>query len=255
MPEETLSTYSDLCTQVYDLSKPTPPPDAYDFYHTYATEAIGPILEPMCGTGRFLLPLVEDGFDVHGFDASSHMLRALHEKARARNIEPRVWRGLIEDLSLSDNYGLILIPSGSFGLIVDRNKALEVLVKLCSHLSDDGVLVFEADTPQNTQAQTGVWKGSVWRRNDGKTIVASFMELPSEDNISTTIWRYELLDGTHVAKSEMEIIRVRQYDPALLTSLLKEAGFKNTALTKAFDRTIGPKAVDQVIVYECRKRG
>jgi hypothetical protein len=196
---------------------------------------------------------VEDGFDVHGFDASSHMLQALHEKARARNIEPIVWQGLVEDLGLTDKYGLVLIPSGSFGLIVDRNKALEVLVKLCSHLSDDGVLVFEADTPQDTTVQTGVWKGSAWRRNDGKTIVASFLESPLEDNISTTIWRYELLDGTHIAKSEIEIIRVRQYDPVLLTTLLTEAGFKNTILTKAFDRTIRPQEGDQVIVYECRK--
>lgn len=50
---KSLDTYLDLCTQVYDLSKPTPPQDAYDFYLSYVRETNGPILEPMCGTGRF----------------------------------------------------------------------------------------------------------------------------------------------------------------------------------------------------------
>lgn len=254
MTEVALSTYLDLCTQVYDLSKPTPPPDAYEFYRSYALEANGPILEPMCGTGRFLLPLIEDGFDVHGFDASTHMLRALHEKARARKVQPKVWHGFIEDLCLWDKYALVLIPSGSFGLIVDSVKAQQMLLNLNKHLSEDGLLVFEADTPQYASLQTGVWKSSAWRRDDGKTIIANYMEQPSQNDISTTIWRYELLDGTRVVQSEIETISVRQYDPASLTQLLKEAGFKGVALKMAFDRTTGPQEADPAIVYECRKR-
>jgi ribosomal protein S18 acetylase RimI-like enzyme len=46
-----LDTYLSLCTEVYDLSKPNPPEDAYAFYRDYAMRANGPILEPMCGTG------------------------------------------------------------------------------------------------------------------------------------------------------------------------------------------------------------
>ena len=46
-----LRTYLNLCTQVYDLSKPKPPEDAYAFYKFYLAQAGGAILEPMCGTG------------------------------------------------------------------------------------------------------------------------------------------------------------------------------------------------------------
>lgn len=69
-----LDTYISLCTEVYDLSKPKPPEDAYAFYRSYVKEAKGLVLESMCGTGRFLIPLLEEGFDVQGFDASNHML-------------------------------------------------------------------------------------------------------------------------------------------------------------------------------------
>ncbi|MBX9890234.1 MAG: class I SAM-dependent methyltransferase [Amoebophilaceae bacterium] len=80
LPIKSLDTYLGLCTEVYELSKPHAPSDAYLFYRTYAEVAKGAILEPMCGTGRFLLPLLEEGFDVHGFDASPSMLAKLHEK-------------------------------------------------------------------------------------------------------------------------------------------------------------------------------
>ena len=79
MSKET--TYLHLCTQVYELSKPTPPEDAYAFYQSYANEAEGKILEPMCGTGRFLLPLAKEGYEIEGSDVSKHMLTALKDKA------------------------------------------------------------------------------------------------------------------------------------------------------------------------------
>jgi len=93
-----LDTYLSLCTEVYDLSKPAAPENAYAFYRDYAMNANGLILEPMCGTGRFLLPLLEEGFDVQGFDASEHMLQALHTKASAKKLTPTVWQGFVEDL-------------------------------------------------------------------------------------------------------------------------------------------------------------
>ena len=52
-----LETYLNLCTEYYDLDKPEAPTDALQFYLKYADEAHGPILEPMCGTGRFLVLL------------------------------------------------------------------------------------------------------------------------------------------------------------------------------------------------------
>lgn len=50
-----LDTYLGLCTEVYDLTKPTPPVEAYAFYRAYVAQAAGPILEPMCGSGGLRL--------------------------------------------------------------------------------------------------------------------------------------------------------------------------------------------------------
>ena len=54
--------YKNLCTEYYELDKPHASEDALQCYLKYADEAKGSILEPMCGTGNFLIPLLEKGY-------------------------------------------------------------------------------------------------------------------------------------------------------------------------------------------------
>lgn len=85
--KKTIDTYLGLCTQVYEISKPTAPEEPLAFYKSYADETSGAILEPMCGTGRFLLPLAKNGYKIEGSDASEHMLDVLRSKAEQINLE------------------------------------------------------------------------------------------------------------------------------------------------------------------------
>ena len=50
-----MNSYRRLCTEFYDIDKPRPPDEAFAFYRGRAEQVKGPILEPMCGSGRFLL--------------------------------------------------------------------------------------------------------------------------------------------------------------------------------------------------------
>ena len=78
--------YRALCTEYYELDKPSAPKDALECYLHYAKEANGPILEPMCGTGRFLIPLLEHGYAVTGFDYSPYMLDVCRRKCEERGL-------------------------------------------------------------------------------------------------------------------------------------------------------------------------
>jgi len=250
---KTLDTYLNLCTQVYDLSKPKPPKDAYTFYRSYASNAKGPILEPMCGTGRFLLPLLEEGFDVQGFDASEYMLNALHIKMKLRNLKANVWQDFVGDLKTQKRYELIFIPSGSFGLLIDLDAAKAALKTLYEHLNDDGVLVVEAETLKSVPNQLGIWRASAFSREDGKRIIANFLDLPLTDHVGPTICKYELIDGNQVIQTEIEEFKVRLYDPEHLIEMLKCVGFSYVRTMKAFNMSVAPDENDEVIVYECRK--
>ncbi len=245
-----LDTYLSLCTEVYDLSKPNPPEDAYAFYRDYVMRANGSILEPMCGTGRFLLPLLEEGFNVHGFDASDHMLKALHAKANAKNLEPTIWKGFVEDLKRPEKYNLIFIPSGSFCLIIDPVAVKAALQTLYDHLSDDGVLLFEGETLKAVPP-LDVWRGSVWRKPNGQMIMLSQLAT-MEGNVCNSIGKYELIHNNSIIHIEIEELKVRIYDRLELTEILNSCGFKVRAI-KAFDSSATPDENDESVVYECRK--
>ena len=110
-----MKPYNQLCTEFYDLDKPNEPADAFQFYLEYAQAAQGPILEPMCGSGRFLLPLLARGFDIDGVDASPCMLEACRKRAAQQRLTPKLLEQNLEALELSRRYALAFIPAGSFG--------------------------------------------------------------------------------------------------------------------------------------------
>ncbi len=246
-----LDTYLSLCTEVYDLSKPNPPEEAYNFYRSYIKDAKGLVLEPMCGTGRFLLPLFEEGFNIQGFDASEHMINKLLDKAAAKNIKPNVWKGFIEDLKRKEKYNLIFIPSGSFCLITDLEIVKVALKIFYEHLNDDGILLFESETLEAVP-QTDVWRGSVWRKPDGRIIMLSQFATFNE-NICNSIGKYELINNNSIIHTEVEELRVRIYVKDELTEILKMCGFENIRIIKAFDSAAIPSKNDESVVYECKK--
>ena len=53
--------YGSLCTEMYEILHEKAPQDELDFYLSYAEKG-KKILEPLCGSGRFLVPFMERGF-------------------------------------------------------------------------------------------------------------------------------------------------------------------------------------------------
>jgi SAM-dependent methyltransferase len=246
-----IDTYLGLCAEVYDLSKPTPPEDAYNFYRDYARKAKGPILEPMCGTGRFLLPLIEGGFDVHGFDASHYMLAKLYEKAKAKNLKTKVWQGLAQDLVESQKYDLIFIPSGSFCLMANESEAIASLKAFYNHLTETGILLLEVETPVAIP-QLGNWRDSLWPKPDGKKILLSQLATLDRD-VCKVLGRYELILDNKIIQTEIEEYKIRVYAQDVLVNMIKSVGFNNIHLIKAFSATEKPSETDESVVYECRR--
>ena len=61
--------YGNLCTEMYEILHKEAPLDELGFYISYAEKGMS-ILEPLCGSGRFLVPFLEKGFDIVGMDLS-----------------------------------------------------------------------------------------------------------------------------------------------------------------------------------------
>lgn len=254
MKKESLP-YRTLCTEYYELDKPTAPEDALKCYLQYAKEAKGPILEPMCGTGRFLIPLLEQGYSVTGFDYSFHMLELCRKKCKERILTANLFEDTFETFSPPEKYGLIFIPSGSFCLLTTPLQISQALKLVSSWLTLEGKFVFEIETLKAIDAPQGVWKGSWINKPDGSQIVINTLSRFDEvSSIQTVLCRYELWEQNAISRTEVEDFRLRLYKPGEIEQLLKQQGLKVIGRWQAEPHVRQNANEDAaVILYECIK--
>lgn len=247
--------YKALCTEYYDLDKPSAPQDALHCYLQYAQEAKGAILEPMCGSGSFLIPLLERGYAVMGFDYSPHMLEVCRSKCKALNITCNVMEATFETFPLSDLYDLIIIPSGSFCLLTTFEEIQFALTFIYDRLKKGGKFVFDVETLKAVGDSQGVWKGNWVSRADGaKIVISSISRFNPLLKIETVMCRYELWEENAIVQTEVEDFRLRLYEPAELEQLLKQHGLTVIGKWQA-EPYVRKNAhdTDAVITYECMK--
>lgn len=110
------------------------------FYRYYAKKANGPVLELNSGTGEFLLPLLEEGFNIHGLENVDYLFKTLNTNAKAKNFEPKIWKSSIEDFKSPEKYNLIFCTSSFFmAHLVEVDQAIKTLYE---HLNKGGILLF-----------------------------------------------------------------------------------------------------------------
>ena len=231
-----MNSYGRLCTQYYDIDKPQPQADALAFYLDQAALSGGPLLEPMCGSGRFLLPLMQAGYDITGVDASPEMLAACRRKALRLGLTPDLHQQFLHELDLPCAYALVLIPSGSFGLITDLSQARESLRRLFRHTLPGGQVVLECDqmmTQPEANPEPGV--SHVIRPDGAEIRLASSGTLDADEHIYHSINRYQLWVEDRVIDQEVEQFDLRYYEPERISGLLEEAGFAVLEVQAAFD--------------------
>ncbi len=125
------------------------------------------------------------------------------------------------------------------------------LKSIYDHLSNDGIFLFEAETLQAVP-QKGIWRGSVWPKPNGQKIILSGLAT-LQDDICTSLCKYELIEAGKIIHTEIEELKVRIYKHDQLIEMLKDAGFKHIRTLKAFDQSSPLADQDESIVYECRK--
>jgi SAM-dependent methyltransferase len=248
-------SYKGLCAEYYDLDKPTPLGDALQCYMRYAEAAKGPILEPMCGTGRFLIPLLEQGYDVTGFDNSPHMLNMCRKKCKERGLTGTLQEATFETFSLQAAYNLIFIPSGSFGHLISSKQVSQALTFIAGRLKSGGKFVFEIETLRAIREPQGVWRGRWVNKPDGSKIVLNVLsKFDPTSRVETGLFRYELWGKNAISRTEVEVYHVRYYEPVEIERYLKQHGLSIVDKWQAEPHVkIQASDTAAIILYECIK--
>jgi SAM-dependent methyltransferase len=108
-----------------------------------------PILELACGTGRALLPLARQGYQVTGVDISPGMLEIARHKIEVEGLTDQVM--LVEQdmrrLDLDGRFNLAFVALNSFMHLLTVNDQVESLVRIRHHLNPGGRLLLDLFNP------------------------------------------------------------------------------------------------------------
>lgn len=243
-----LSIYLKLSTEYYDLARSIRP-EEFSFYTSACQESCGPILEPMCGTGIFLIPLLKAGYTIEGFDASEHMLAVLKSKAP----NAHVFKCFVQDFSAPQKYGLIFVPFGSWGLITKKDESQKSLENLYHHLLPGGKIVLEIETVNSVPQPCGIVRRSSMKRHDKSkitlTLITSYDEITQ---IFRSLCRYDSVINDVVTATEHEDFQQYLFQFNEMDEMLSTAGFKTIA--KYADHIKNKAAEDaSILIYEATK--
>ena len=146
-------------------------------YYRKQIERFGdPALDLGCGTGRLLIPFVEDGLDLDGCDISADMIAGCREKADAKGVSPNLYVQAMHELDLPRTYRTILL-CGSFGIGGTRQQNAQALGRIYEHLDPGGALLLDQEMPYGG----GSWYWKDWLKENRAQLDPEFWTPPETE--------------------------------------------------------------------------
>lgn len=248
MNEQKQNYYGSLCTEMYEILHEKAPEDELQFYLSYAQKGMR-ILEPLCGSGRFLVPFFKRGFNISRMDLSEQMLAKLKEKAP----DARVIQADIMEYPAQEKYDYIFITSSSVSLFTNINMCKSILQKMKELLAPGGKFVFAVDTVFNRCANDSDYKATAAvKTKEGCDLILkgkNHYDEQSQTQFSPSI--YELYNGSELLQRETMDFQTHLYRYGEMEQYLKECGFTSVQTYSNYEKEIAVNDECEVFLYEC----
>jgi SAM-dependent methyltransferase len=201
------------------------------FYRELAKRTGGPILEAMCGTGRVLLPLAQDGHRLLGIDLSAEMLALAEKHLHAAGLAEHVTlqQGDIRSSDLpAEHFALAFVAVNSFMHLEQVKDQFAALNTLRRALRRDGLLVLDLFNPSPAQLaneDNRLTLDRVYTLNGRQVykFVASESDMAAQTN--TLTYFFDELDEHGQVQRRVLRFTLRWFYRYELEHLLARAGF------------------------------
>jgi SAM-dependent methyltransferase len=245
--------YGRLCSLVYQLDKPigTSFGDV-EFYRGLLAGVTGEILEPAVGTGRILIPLLQSGLRVRGYDTSPHMLARCRDNCAAHRLDPVLFEADMVTFREPATFDAIIIPAGSFALVTGRERAAQALRNAGESLAPGGRLIVDVEP---LRPLSGPEPLRHWRHGEDLLTLTSHAGTDAPARCLTSWGRYELWRDGRLIQSELEPFTLQMYDLDEFADLLHDAGFATIAVHADYQAGQRPSTDSRVWTFEATVPG
>lgn len=212
--------------------------DDIPFYLSLAEEHGGPIMDIGCGTGRVMIPLAQQEYEVHGIDNEPAMLER-GEQLRAQNpllVKHMTFHsGDVLTHKLDKKFKLMLVPYNGMMHFHDQDTQLAVLRRLREWTADDGLLVLdlpnagEAFSTQDTESL--VLDRTFLEPESGHMVMQqSVSYLDRTAQLMRVTWIYDEITADGTLKRTFAPLVLYYYFYPEMKLLLERAGFEVEAV-------------------------
>jgi SAM-dependent methyltransferase len=247
----------------------TPEPHEVDYYAAAIRRYGEPALDLGCGTGRILVPLLEQGLDVDGVDISADMIAHAAARAAEAGRAPLLVAQALHELDLERRYRTIYV-CGVFGIGGDRDHDRLALRRAYDHLEPGGALLLWHELPWegldeqrwarwlpgHRQDIPRPWREAGDRRRaaDGDEIelITRLVEFDPFRQCQVLEMRARLWHEGQLSREEAWHLAENLYFAQEVLLLLESAGFRDVGVEAAYeDRTA--TADDGTVVFVARR--
>lgn len=197
------------------------------FYLTLAKRIGGAVLELGCGTGRYTLPIAQEGISITGLDAVPQMLD--HAKSKSAGLEIEWVEADARDFHLGRQFRLIYESGGMFSHLLKREDCEAALRCIRDHLEPGGFFVLSSvfiRPPYMETVETEHDWFSYTLPHGVVVRVSGFQHYDALNQITTETAIRRWVDANGQPHEHISPLKLHHYHPQELAMLLHYNGFE-----------------------------
>lgn len=256
MPQQgnaTTNRYGSIAAEIYDIDKPFGALPDTAFYLSLLEGVKGPVLEPACGSGRTLIPLLEAGHEAAGFDPSPEMLDSCRRRCAERGLAPRLSQQSFADFTYDEAFAAIVVPAGSFGLIAEFGAAVATMKRFADHLAQGGRLIVDIQPLAGLAARGEDLRSWTAANGDLLTLEGKVTGVDWQAQTIARRYRYERWRDHDLVESQIDTMVIRHWGREEFALALQECGFRVEAVFGNHARR-RPRSSDHSLTFEAQRR-
>lgn len=231
--------------------------DDIGLYLQLAEKYGGPIMEVGCGTGRVMIPLAHQGYEVHGVDS----VRAMLDIAEGyRTTSPVLSQNMIlhhgdvVTFELDTTFPLVLVPYNGLMHFRDQSSQIKVLEKLRRWTAQGGLLVLDlpnaGDVFATQETDSVMYERTFLEPHTGHMVMQqSISYLDRVQQQLSVTWIYDEITGDGLVKRTIAPHVLYYFFFAELKLLLERTGFEVEAVHGDTENGPFEEGCERMIVF------